>query len=133
MSKGVLTFSLAVLLSAGLLLGHGNATHLKGTVTAVDAPHFTFTIKQTDGKPVSVMTDKFTKYLDKNEKPTPSTELKVGARVVVDAKMDNTAKMYVAEEVRIGAASPAPAPVKAPAKPAATKAGPPKSAAPVKK
>jgi hypothetical protein len=106
MFKGVIACSLTVLLSTGLLLAHGNATHFKGTVSEVDAAHNTFTVKQTDGKLQKIMTDKFTKYL-KNEKPTPSSDLKVGVRVVVDAKMDNTAKMYVAEEVAIGAAQTA--------------------------
>ena len=61
MSKPFLAVLLAALLCAGVLFAHGNATHLKGTVTAIDAAHSTFTIKQTDGKPVNVMSDKFTK------------------------------------------------------------------------
>jgi len=45
--------------------------------------------------------------------------LKVGTRVVIDAKMDEKMKMYTAEEVRIGvadSAAKAAAPAKAPAK-----------------
>src|SRR5436190_18592974 len=106
MFKRVIACSLTVLLSAGLLLAHGNATHFNGTVSEIDAAHNIFTVKQADGKLQKIMTDKFTKYL-KNEKPTPSSDLKVGVRVVVDAKMDNTAKMYVAEEVAIGVAKAA--------------------------
>ena len=117
--KTLITLSLAILLLAGLVLAHGNATHLKGTVTAIDTAKFTFTIKQADGKPLNVMTDKFTKYLDSKEKPLASSDLKVGSRVVIDAKMDNTVKMYVAEEVRIGVAPAAAA--NTPAKPAAKK------------
>src|SRR5262245_1568628 len=115
MFKATITISLAILFCAGIVFAHGNATHLKGTVSAVDAAHSTFTIKQTDGKPVDVKTDKSTKYLDSKEKPAPNTELKVGARVVVDAKMDAASKTYLAEEVRFGAAPAAAA--KAPAKP----------------
>jgi hypothetical protein len=122
MLKGFMSVFATVLLSAGLLSAHGNATHLMGAVTAVDATHFTFTIKQTDGKSVNVMTDKFTKYLDSKDKPLSNADLKVGSRVVVDAKMDNLVKMYVAEEVRIGVAAPAIA-----AKTAPTKTAPQKS------
>ena len=127
MLKGFTTCSLAILLTAGFLLAHGDATHLIGTVSAIDAKRSIFTIKQTDGKSVDVMTDKFTKYI-KSDKPATNAELKVGARVVVDAKMDGAAKMFVAEEVRVGVAAPAAA-----AKPAATKTSPQKSTAPAKK
>ena len=119
MLKTLTALSLTLLLFAGIAFAHGDATHLKGTVTAIDAAHSTFTIKQTDGKPVNVMTNKSTKYLDSKDKPAANSELKVGARVVVDAKMDTTAKMYVAEEVHFGAAPAAAA--KPAAKPAAGK------------
>src|SRR5262245_27524957 len=115
MLKTTTMLSLTLLLLAGIAFAHGDATHLKGTVAAIDASHSTFTIKQTDGKPVNVMTNKATKYLDSKDKPASNTELKVGARVVVDAKMDTASKTYVAEEVHFGAA-PAAAAAKAPAK-----------------
>jgi hypothetical protein len=107
MLNRVMLCSLGIVLGAGLLLAHGDATHLMGTVSSIDTAKNIFVIKQADGKTVSVMTDKFTKYLKSDSKPTPSSELKVGVRVVVDAKMDKTAKMFVAEEVRVGVAAPA--------------------------
>ena len=124
MFKTLLLCSLSIVLGAGLLLAHGDATHLMGTVSSIDTAKNIFVIKQSDGKTVSVMTDKFTKYL-KNDKPTPSSELKVGVRVVIDAKMDKTAKMFVAEEVRVGVAAPAAAAAKTAG---ATKAAPQKAA-----
>jgi hypothetical protein len=107
----VMLCSLSIVLGAGLLFAHGDATHLMGTVSSIDTAKNIFVIKQADGKSVSVMTDKFTKYL-KSDKPTPSSDLKVGVRVVIDAKMDKTAKMFVAEEVRLGVAAPAAAAAK---------------------
>jgi hypothetical protein len=104
MSKHIVTCSLSILLFSGLLLAHGDATHLMGTVTAVSAD--TVTLKDTGGKSVIVMLPKVTKYLQ-NKKPVTKNDLKVGSRVVIDAKMDEKMKMYTAEEVEIGAVTPA--------------------------
>ena len=122
-------FSLMVPHVHGATIGTPPPVTPQGTVAAIDGSRSTFTIKQTDGKSVVVMTDKFTKFL-KNEKPATGAELKVGVRVVVDAKMDSTAKMFVAEEVRVGVASPAPAAAKGPA---TTQASPQKAPAAAKK
>ena len=94
---------LAVVLCAGLLLGHGDP--IVGTVTAVTAD--TFTIKDKDNKSVTIMMDKDTKYVV-NEKSAKKTDLKVGVRVVIDAHMDTKMKMYNAEEVKIGKAAAVP-------------------------
>jgi len=104
MSKQIVVCSLSILLFAGLLLAHGDATHLMGTVTAISAD--TVTIKDTAGKSVVVMLPKVTKYLQ-NKKAATKDDLKVGARVVIDAKMDEKMKMFTAEEVEIGAAAAA--------------------------
>jgi hypothetical protein len=93
--------ALAILLSAGLALAHGNATHLMGTVTAVGKD--TVTIKDKDGKSVVVMLEKDTKYF-KNKKAATAAEMTVGTRVVIDAEMDQKMKMYSAEEVQLGVA-----------------------------
>ena len=93
-----------MLISAGLLLAHGDATHIMGTVTAVQGDHAT--IKLQDGKSEMVMFTKTTKYLN-GAKPATKADLKVGTRVVIDAKMDEKMKMYMAEEVKIGVTSPA--------------------------
>lgn len=103
---------LTLLLSAALLQAHGDATHLLGTVTAVDGNHVT--IKDRAGKSVVVVTNTSTKYL-KDQKTTTSADLKVGSRVVIDAKMDNATKTYVAEEVRLGTATAAATKAAAPA------------------
>src|SRR6058998_2524243 len=99
MLKRLLVCAFTFLLSAGLLLAHGNATHLMGTVTAVGKD--TVTIKDKDGKSVVVMLEKSTKYL-KAKKPVTIDELKVGTRVVIDAEMNEKMKMYSAEEIQIG-------------------------------
>ena len=93
---------LTIVLFVGLVHAHGDP--ILGTVTAVTAD--TFTIKDKDNKPVVIMLEKTTKYL-MNEKPAKKTDLKVGDRVVIDAEMNAKMKMYVAEEVNIGAAAKA--------------------------
>src|SRR5215467_9243058 len=91
-------------LSVGLLLAHGNATHLMGTVTAVGKD--TVTIQDKDGKSVVVKLDKTTKYF-KTKKPATVDEMTVGTRVVIDAQMDQKTKAYSAEEIQLGAAAAA--------------------------
>jgi hypothetical protein len=105
----------AFILSATLSLAHGDATHLTGTITKIEGDHIE--IKDLAGKPVVVMLLKTTKYLKSEKKPSTKAELKVGTRVLIDAKMDAKMKMYAAEEVTIGVTAPPAA-----AKPAATKA-----------
>jgi hypothetical protein len=119
MSKRLLVWSLAILLPV-TLLAHGGATHLIGTVTALDGSHVT--IKDKAGKSITVTLTKTTKYL-KDDKPVASGELQVGSRVVIDAKMDDATKTYTAEEVRVGTASAATAKQET-AKAAAQKATP---------
>src|SRR5207302_4526714 len=114
MLKKLTACAFALLLLAGVLLAHGNATHLMGTVTAVGKD--TVTIQDKDGKPVVVMLEKTTKYF-KSKKPTSVDEMKIGTRVVIDAEMNQKMKMYSAEEIQIGAAN-ATAPAKAAAAPA---------------
>jgi len=107
--KSLLTV-LTILISANLVLAHGDATHIMGTVTAVDGNHLT--VMTQDGKSEMVMLDKGTKYLT-GSKTATAADLKVGTRVVIDAKMDPKMKMYSALEVRIGVATPAKADSKA--------------------
>ena len=80
-------------------LAHGDATHITGTITAIEGDHIQ--IKDQAGKTVVVMLQTTTKYL-KSAKPAAKTDLKVGTRVLVDAKMDEKMKMFAAEEVSIG-------------------------------
>ena len=92
------------LLLAVSALAHGTATHFMGTVTAVDKD--TVTIKDKAGKSVMVTLGKATKYL-KDKKPAPAADLKVGTRIVIDAKMDQKTKKYAAEEIQLGVAETA--------------------------
>jgi hypothetical protein len=94
---------LMIVLLGGLLIAHGDYTHLAGTVTAIEGDHMS--IKDTAGKSIIVMTHKATKY-SKDSKPATGKDVKVGVRVVIDAKMDATMKMYKADEVKIGVSVP---------------------------
>src|SRR5215468_5753819 len=105
MFKRIMASTLTILLSACLLLAHGNATHLMGTVTAV--ANDTVTIKDKDGKSIVVMLEKTTKYF-RNKKPATAGDLKVGSRVVIDAEMDQKKKMFTAEEIQLGTTEAAP-------------------------
>jgi hypothetical protein len=82
-----------------MLLAHGDATHIRGTIMAVQGDHAT--VKLQDGKTEMVMFNKATKYLT-GAKAATKADLKVGTRVVIDAKMDTKMKMFLASEVRIG-------------------------------
>ena len=95
-------------IAAALGFAHGDATHLTGTITAIEGDHIQ--IKDQAGKSVVVMLQKTTKFMKSDNKPSTKAELKVGTRVLIDAKMDEKMKMYAAEEVHIGiteAAKPA--------------------------
>lgn len=104
MFKRLLACSLTLLVSAGLLMAHGDATHIMGTISAIQGDHAT--VKLQDGKTEMVMFNKATKYLN-GTKAATKADLKVGTRVVVDAKMDEKMKMYLASEVKIGVTTPA--------------------------
>src|SRR5436190_19371881 len=104
MFRKLMGCAIAALLLAGVVLAHGNATHLMGTVTAVAKD--TVTIKDKDGKSVVVMLEKNTKFL-KDKKTVAVGDMKVGTRVVIDAEMNEKMKMYSAEEIQLGAAEPA--------------------------
>src|SRR5262245_13107823 len=104
MIKKLTICAVTAVLSVGLLLAHGNATHLMGTVTAVGTD--TVTIQDKDGKSIVVKLEKDTKYF-RNKKPVTVGDMKVGTRVVIDAEMDQKTKMYAAEEIQLGAAEAA--------------------------
>jgi len=116
MLKQLMSSVAALAISATLVYAHGDATHLTGTITAIEGDHIQ--IKDATGKAVLVMLQKTTKFL-KADKAATRSELKVGTRVLIDAKMDEKMKMYAAQEVSIG--------VTETAKPAPAKAGPTKT------
>jgi len=86
-------------MSVSLVYAHGDATHITGTITAIEGDHIQ--VKDQAGKTVMVMLEKTTKYL-KSKAPATKADLKVGTRVLIDAKMDEKMKMFAAEEVSIG-------------------------------
>jgi len=103
MFRNSIACSLTILMSAVLLLAHGDATHIMGTITAIQGDHAT--VKLQDGKSQTVMFGKATKYLV-GAKAATKADVKVGTRVVIDARMDAKMKMYLAEEVKIGVTTP---------------------------
>ena len=104
MRKCLILSTVSIFVAATLLLAHGDATHIMGTVTAVNGNHVT--VKTQEGKSEIVMLEKTTKYIA-GSKAATAADLKVGTRVVIDAKMDEKMKMFTAEEIKIGAAPPA--------------------------
>ena len=93
----ILVFALAI-----TALAHDGATHVMGTITTFEKDHLT--VKQTDGKLVTVMVDTKTKYTREKGKATVA-DLKAGVRVMVEAKQDAKMKMLLAESVEVGAAA----------------------------
>lgn len=109
----------AFALTASLVYAHGDATHLTGTISAIEGDHIS--IKDQAGKTVMVMLEKATKFV-KAVKPAAKADLKVGTRVAIHAKMDEKMKMYSAEQVEIAAAETKPAAkIEASKTPASTK------------
>jgi len=92
----------AVVLCAGLVFAHGDP--ILGTVSEVKGD--AFTIKDKDNKSLVINVDKKTKFV-KDGKAATKADVKVGARVVIDAEMDKKTKQYTAEEIKIGTADAA--------------------------
>jgi len=92
------------------LLAHEGHEHVIGTVTAVDAKHIEV---QHHGKKVSVNLTPETKYVktDATQAAKPE-DLKVGARVVIDAEAKDG--NFTALQVRIGVERSSPAAVATP-------------------
>jgi len=102
MFKKLLAVSITMLMSALLVFAHGDAEHVMGVISAIQGDHVS--VKLQDGKTTTmVMLDKNTKYFN-DEKKGKKEDVKVGLRVVIDAKMDTKMKMLLASEVRLGVA-----------------------------
>ena len=100
MFKKTLAISITmILMSALVLFAHGDAEHVMGTISAIQGDHVT--VKLQDGKTQMVMLGKDTKYFN-GEKKAKKEDVKVGTRVVIDAKMDTKMKMLLASEVKLG-------------------------------
>jgi len=100
MFKKISAVLMMILLSALVLFAHGDAEHVMGTISAIQGDHVT--VKLQDGKTETmVMLGKDTKYFN-GDKKAKKEDVKVGLRVVIDAKMDTKMKMLLAEEVKLG-------------------------------
>jgi Cu/Ag efflux protein CusF len=87
-----------VLANPGLVSAHNGVEHVMGTVTMVSAE--AVTVETTDKKIVEVGLNSKTKYT-RNEKKAAASDLKVGDRVMINAKDVN--KKLVADSVKLGA------------------------------
>src|SRR5262245_53603055 len=101
MPSKLLASSVIILMAVAVAFAQGNATHVMGTVSAIQGDHVT--VKLQDGKTQMVMFDKSTKYLN-GERKAKKEDVKVGTTVMIDARLDEKMKMFLASEVRIGAA-----------------------------
>jgi hypothetical protein len=101
MFKKALAVSTTILMFALMLVAQADAEHVMGTISAIQGEHVT--VKLQDGKTEkTVMLGKDTKYFN-GEKKARKEDVKVGARVMIDAKMDTKMKMLLAEQVKLGA------------------------------
>lgn len=79
------------------VLAHGGMAHVMGTVMAFDGTHVT--VKTLDGKAVTILLSKGTKYL-KDKTAVTAADLKIGERVVVDVTGEG--QKATAKEIRLG-------------------------------
>jgi hypothetical protein len=94
----VLTAAFALMLGSAIAYAHNGVEHVMGTVTAVTDSSITVdTVKHT---PVTVLLDASTKFT-KNDAKIARQDVKVGDRVVIDAK-ENSDKKLVGVTVRLG-------------------------------
>ncbi len=92
---------IALVLGPTLVLAHNGIEHIMGTITAVTDGSITVdTVKHTS---VTVMIDPSTKY-SYNDAQASRKDLKVGERVVINAK-ENAEKKLVGVSVKWGAKS----------------------------
>jgi hypothetical protein len=106
MRKSMAVLFVATLLAApGSLLAHAGHHHVMGTISAMDSAHIQ--VRTTDGKSVSVPVGAATKYF-KGKAAGSVSDMKVGARVVVDLDKDGKA-----EEVHLSSGPSASKPSKA--------------------
>lgn len=110
MRKPMAVLFLATLLAApGSLLAHAGHPHVMGTITALDTAHIQLETK--DGKSVSVPVGAATKYF-KGKAAGSLSDMKVGARVVVDLDKDGKAEQIHLSSGTSASKSSKPAPSK---------------------
>jgi hypothetical protein len=96
--KGAFVLALSLLLAnAPEVFAHGGAEHVMGKVTKVSAQ--SVTVETTDKKVVEVGLNSKTTYT-RNDKKVPASDLKIGERVMIEAKEVN--EKLVAGSVKLG-------------------------------
>ncbi|MBY0507750.1 MAG: hypothetical protein K2X03_27810 [Bryobacteraceae bacterium] len=96
--KGAFVLALFLILaSVQAVLAHGGAEHVMGTVSKVSAQNVT--VETTDKKVVEVGLTSKTTYT-RNDKKVAATDVKVGDRVMIEAKEVN--EKLVADSVKLG-------------------------------
>ena len=78
-------FLVMIVVSIGLVWGHGAGMHVFGTVTDLDADRIV--VQKRDGKTVSISVRPTTKYRNRGMGGS-TVDLKIGDRVVVDVTQD---------------------------------------------
>ena len=101
--KGAFVMALFLLLASSVASAHNGVEHVMGTVTKVSAE--AVTVETTAKKVVDVMLNSKTKYT-RNDKPAAASDLKVGDRVMINAKEVN--EKLVADTVKLGASAAMP-------------------------
>ena len=99
--KGALVMALfLVLASVQMAFGHEGSEHVMGTVSKVSTQ--SVIVKTTDGKVVEVGLNAKT-TCTRNDKKVALTDMKVGDRVMIEAKEVN--EKFVADSVKLGNAA----------------------------
>jgi hypothetical protein len=95
--RAVLSALFLLLASVQVGFAHGGATHVMGTISKVSAE--SVTVHTTDNKDVEVGLNAKTAYT-RDKKKVAATEMKVGERVMIEAKEVN--EKLVADSVALG-------------------------------
>ena len=99
--KGAASLALFLLLaSIQMAFGHGGMEHVMGTVSKVSDQ--SVTVETAAKKTIEVSLNSKTKYT-RNDKNAVASDLKVGGRVMIEAKGVN--EKLVAETVKLGSAT----------------------------
>ena len=97
MQRKVVLLLLVTLFSTSVFFAHGNEKHVMGTVTAIGAG--SISVETTDHQVQTVKISSQTKFV-RSGNPSSISELKVGDRVVIHAKL--SADKLDATEVKSG-------------------------------
>ena len=102
--KGVVVFALFLLLAnSRVAYAHNGVEHLMGTITKVSAE--AVTVETTGKKIVEISVNSKTKYT-RNDKAAVASDIKVGDRVMINAKQVN--EKLVADTVKLGTSESTP-------------------------